>query len=77
MFSLLRGGHLRAGAALPGPVRGRPVVGVRRARNRSRTATFLPAARGAEAGDAIRGMTARARAGLPATRERGTAGGTT
>ncbi|MEV7381313.1 rhodanese-like domain-containing protein [Streptomyces lydicus] len=68
--------RLRAGAALPEAVQGRPVVTICRSGNRSRTATGILAARGVEAGDVVGGMTAWARAGLPVTGGRGTSGGT-
>lgn len=56
---------LRAGAALPGSVRTRPLIAICRSGKRSREAAVLLAARGVEVADVIGGMRAWAEAGLP------------
>lgn len=65
---------LMAGAALPEPVAGRPLVVVCRSGNRSRQAAELLVARGADAVDVIGGMRDWARLGLPVVDRRGESG---
>ncbi|GGM16128.1 sulfurtransferase [Streptomyces fumigatiscleroticus] len=68
--------RLRTGRALPRAAQGGPVITICRSGNRSRQAVGILAARGVEATDAAGGMTARTRAGLPVTGDRGHSGGT-
>ncbi|GGW47530.1 hypothetical protein GCM10010503_25480 [Streptomyces lucensis JCM 4490] len=67
---------LTAEAALPGVVRGRPLVVIRRGGHRSRQAAALLAARGARAVDDTGGMAAWARAGHPVVDAHGNDGST-
>nr|WP_286260424.1 rhodanese-like domain-containing protein [Streptomyces graminofaciens] len=60
---------LAAGAPLPGPAHGRPVVVICRSGRRSQQAAALLRARGADVVDVLGGMRAWAEAGLPVVTE--------